>query len=164
MPTGIDRGRLYGAYYSEGFFYLAGYYVDGTTAVPCYWKFDTGSLTSTIHALSGYTPNNVNFGFAPFAEGSTVYIGGGIGIPNQDGWTPTYWKNGTPVPVPLPSGQTGGLVTGITVKDGTVYAAGYYGDPEGIGSEGFIWKGAVKQPVSPPTGSQGTQIYTLSVE
>jgi len=164
MPTGIDRGRLYGAYFSGGFLYLAGYYVDGTTAVPCYWKFDTGSLTSTIHALSGYTPNNVNFGFAPFAEGSTVYIGGGIGIPNQDGWTPTYWKNGTPVPVPLPSGQTGGLVTGITVKDGTVYVAGYYGDPEGIGSEGFIWKGSAKQAVSPPTGSQGTQIYALAVE
>ena len=164
LPTGIDKGRLYGAYYSEGFLYLAGYYVDGTTAVPCYWKFDTGSLTSTIHALSGYTPNNVNFGFAPFAEGSTVYIGGGIGIPNQDGWTPTYWKNGTPVPVPLPSGQTGGLVTGITVKDGTVYVAGYYGDPEGIGSEGFIWKGSAKQAVSPPTGSQGTQIYALAVE
>ena len=164
LPNGIDRGRLYGAYYSDGFLYLAGYYVDGTTAVPCYWKFDTASEASTIHALSEYTSNNVNFGFTVFAEGSTVYVGGGIGVPNQDGWTPTYWKNGTPVPVPLPSGQTTGLVTGLTVKEGTVYLAGFYGDPEGVGSEGFIWKGAVKQPVSPPTGSQGTQIYALTVE
>jgi len=61
-------------------------------------------------------------------------------------------------------GSDGGVVTGITVKDGTVYAAGYYGDPEGIGSEGFIWKGSAKQAVSPPTGSQGTQIYALAVE
>ena len=164
LPGGIDEGRVHGTFYSGGLLYVAGFYRDVSTIIPCYWKYDTNTDTSTLIPLTEYDTDTYNIAIAPFIDGTNVYMGGGLGIPNQDGWTPTYWKNGTPVPVPLPSGQTGGLVTGLTVRDGTVYLAGFYGDPEGIGSEAFIWKGATKVTGSSPESSQGTLIYAIAVE
>jgi len=164
LPNGINGGRVYGASFSQGFLYLAGYYADASTGIPCYWKYNTENETSTVITLNGYASNSVNFAIVPFVDNSNVYIGGGIGIPNEDGWTPTYWKNGAPIPVPFPSELMGGLVASLTVKDGIVYVAGFYGDPEGIGSEAFIWKGATKLAVSSPSGSMGTQIYAIAVE
>lgn len=165
LPNGINEGRVYGSFFSTGFLYLAGYYVDPTsTTVPCYWKYDTESGTSTAIVLSGYTPNTANFAIVPFVDSATVYVGGGLGIPNSDMWTPAYWKNGTPIPVPYPSELRGGLVVGMTVKDGIVYLGGFYGDPEGVGSEAFIWKGGTKLAVSSPAASAGTLIFALTVE
>ncbi len=164
LPPGVTNGRVYGVHASGGFLYLAGYYVDSSTAIPCYWKFSLSNETSSPIFLSGYTPGTPNFAIVPFVDGSTIYMGGGIGIPNQDGWIPTYWKNGIPTPVPFPANQNVGLVTGLTTKDGIVYITGFYGDPEGNGSEAFIWRGATKIPVTSPVGSQGTLIYAFAVE
>ncbi|MCX7787358.1 MAG: hypothetical protein N2442_06655, partial [Spirochaetes bacterium] len=155
---------VYGITFANGFLYLAGHYIDGSSGIPCYWTYDTSSGSSSSIPLSGYTSNTSNFAFAPFIDGPIVYMGGGLGIPNEDGWTPTYWKNGTPIPVPFPQALKGGLVVSLTIKEGIVYVAGFYGDPEGIGSEAFIWKGATKLTVHSPAGSGGTQIYAIAVE
>ncbi|GAB4365197.1 MAG: hypothetical protein Kow009_01910 [Spirochaetales bacterium] len=164
LPDGVSEGRVYGMYYSAGTLYLSGFYTDTSAIIPCYWTFDPTEGTSTIHDLSGYKQNTYNLAIAPFAYETTVYIGGGLGIPDADGWTPTYWKNGSPVPVPLPSGYTGGLVMDLTVRDGIVYLTGFYGDPEGVGSQAFIWNGATKLTVNSPDGVQGTQIFAITVE
>ncbi|MCX7788452.1 MAG: hypothetical protein N2442_12245, partial [Spirochaetes bacterium] len=159
LPNGINEGRVYGITFANGFLYLAGHYIDGSSGIPCYWRYNTSSENSSSIPLSGYTSNTSNFAIVPFTDGSNVYMGGGLGIPNEDGWTPPYWKNGTPIPVPFPQALKGGLVVSLTIKDGIVYVAGFYGDPEGIGSEAFIWKGATKLTVHSPAGSGGTQIY-----
>jgi hypothetical protein len=96
--------------------YAAGYYYDGTSYPPCYWK---GTTKIDLPLPAGASAQQ-STGIA--LDGGSVYVSGFFD--SGSGYVACYWKDG--VRTDLSSGGYSALALDITVVNGTVYLAGYY--------------------------------------
>ncbi|MCX7029616.1 MAG: chitobiase/beta-hexosaminidase C-terminal domain-containing protein [Spirochaetes bacterium] len=117
----INDSLLYDAeatsiWYDGSYQYTAGWYENGSTRIPCYWK-DAGR--TDLPYGTGGTASSI------YLSGADIYTAG-----DNNGGTPSlaacYWKNTTKYD--LPSGTVRAQAFSIFVNGSTIYTAGYYND------------------------------------
>lgn len=121
-PQAKNNSEATCAFISNGTNYAGGYYVDGDTSIPCYWKNGT---YNALDIPQGMTENTVG---GIYVVGETVYVAGTCA--NNDTNIACYWQNNTRKELELPSGAYNVKVTGITVAGDKVCVSGYYQDAE----------------------------------
>jgi uncharacterized membrane protein len=139
-------------------------YVAGTEGPPGY-ESPVYWVNGTVKGLS--TPSGTvdpeATGIA--VSGSDVYVSGewgvlcGSGLTEGYCQTPGYWVNGTLKTLPLPSGWTNAVPTGIAASGSDVYLAGY----EAGGDAAAYWVNGTLQTLPLPSGASWTIITGIAV-
>lgn len=112
--------------------YVSGYYQDGTSSIPCYWKNGSrvdlpGTSTTGAYAVS------------ICLEGTQPLLGGWVN--NNTQGVPCIWQNGSKIDWPAGTVDTGDW--GIAYDNGSIYLAGQAKDTGGVYTA-TIWKDQVK--------------------
>ncbi|MHC6203771.1 hypothetical protein ACYULU_11320 [Breznakiellaceae bacterium SP9] len=137
-------------------------YTIGSSGPPelTYWKNGTSTSLYFTGLNGGQTQGYVN---AMAVSGADVYVAGyattAIDFINPE---PRYWKNGTCITLPPPTGYTKAFVDAIEVSGADVYFAGYVSN--GSANKPVYWKNEINPTFLPlPAGYTGAYVSAIAV-
>jgi len=143
--------------------YVAGGYMDGGKAIPCYWE--DGVITSLDILPDG--ASNVGVVGMAVSEGN-IYMAArfNFGIGTKD--KPYYWKIGdiTPTPLDIPDEADNSYVFGITAQGENAYMSGNYRPDSDPGSylTACYWKNGEKFGLELPAGATNSIAHYIAVQ